>query len=48
MFSQLVEANIHQFDRVHCILAVPRIDRAVGVLAVEGEFRADRSVVVRP
>ena len=44
MFSQLVEANIHQFDGVHCILAVPRIHRAVCVLAVEGEFRADRSV----
>ena len=48
MFAQLVEADIHELDRVHGVLAVPRIDRAVGGLAVEREFGADGRVVHQP
>jgi hypothetical protein len=44
MFSQLIEADVHQFDCIHRFLAIPRIHRTVSVLAVEGEFRADGGI----
>ena len=47
VLAQLVEADIHQLDRVDRILAVPRIDRAVGGLAMKGEDRADRGIVLQ-
>jgi hypothetical protein len=47
VFAQLVEADIHQLDRIDGIFSVPGIDRAVGGLALKGEDRADRGVVLQ-
>jgi hypothetical protein len=42
----LSKPDVHQFDRIDRVLAIPGIDRAVGGLAVEGEDGADASVVL--
>ncbi len=47
MLAQLVEADVHQLDRIDRVLAVPRVDRAVRRLAMKGEDGADRGVVLQ-
>ena len=47
MFAQLVEAEVHQFDRIDRVLAIPRINRAMRRLAVERELGADRGIVLQ-